>query len=133
MFVKTILAIVVSLGLIGCATTKTAGTQTELEAKVSDLEQQLQEKETKIQELEAQVSRTKDLEIINKEEIDIAKVSPEQIQTALKNAGFYADAVDGKIGKKTKDAVKEFQKANGLKVDGKVGKQTWSKLQKYLE
>jgi peptidoglycan hydrolase-like protein with peptidoglycan-binding domain len=55
------------------------------------------------------------------------------IQAALKNAGFYAGAVDGKIGPKTKKAIEAFQKAKGLKVDGKVGPKTWAELEKYLK
>jgi hypothetical protein len=54
------------------------------------------------------------------------------IQTALKNAGFYNGAVDGKIGPKTKSAIEEFQKAKGLKADGRVGPKTWAELEKYL-
>ncbi|MDD3905807.1 MAG: peptidoglycan-binding domain-containing protein [Candidatus Omnitrophica bacterium] len=54
------------------------------------------------------------------------------IQTALKNAGFYAGSIDGKIGPKTKKAIGEFQKSKGLKADGKVGPKTWAELEKYL-
>ena len=56
-----------------------------------------------------------------------------QIQTALKNAGYYQGVIDGKLGKKTRQAVKDFQKANNLSVDGKVGKKTWGVLKEYLE
>lgn len=55
-----------------------------------------------------------------------------QIQTALKNAGFDPGPIDGKIGPKTKKAIKDFQAANGLTADGKVGPKTWGKLSKYL-
>ena len=55
-----------------------------------------------------------------------------EIQMALKNAGFYAGTIDGKIGPKSKQAILDFQKANGLKVDGKVGPKTWAALEKYL-
>jgi peptidoglycan hydrolase-like protein with peptidoglycan-binding domain len=55
-----------------------------------------------------------------------------EIQTALKNAGFYAGNIDGKIGPKSKKAIEDFQSANGLKVDGKVGAKTWEALAKYL-
>ncbi|MFA5146907.1 MAG: peptidoglycan-binding domain-containing protein [Candidatus Omnitrophota bacterium] len=55
-----------------------------------------------------------------------------EIQTALKNAGLYTGAIDGKIGPKTKAAIEEFQKQKGLKVDGKVGPKTWAELEKYL-
>jgi len=61
-----------------------------------------------------------------------AKPTAIEIQTALKNAGFYTAAIDGKIGSLTKKAVEEFQKANGLKIDGKVGPKTWEVLSKYL-
>ena len=54
-----------------------------------------------------------------------------EIQTALKNAGFYAGNVDGKIGPKSKKAIEDFQRANGLKVDGKVGPKTWEAMSKY--
>ena len=54
------------------------------------------------------------------------------VQTALKNAGFYAGTIDGKIGPKTKSAIMAFQKAKGLNADGKVGPKTWAELEKYL-
>lgn len=54
------------------------------------------------------------------------------IQTALKNAGFEPGSIDGKMGPKTKKAVEDFQKANGLAADGKVGPKTWAALNKYL-
>ncbi len=56
----------------------------------------------------------------------------QQIQTALKNAGFYNGALDGKIGPASKRAIEAFQKSNGLKVDGKVGPKTWSTLEPYV-
>ncbi len=55
-----------------------------------------------------------------------------EIQTALKNAGFYAGAVDGKLGPKTRKAIEAFQKSKSLKADGKVGPKTWAELQSYL-
>jgi peptidoglycan hydrolase-like protein with peptidoglycan-binding domain len=55
-----------------------------------------------------------------------------EIQTALKNAGYYTGSIDGKIGTKTKVAIEEFQKANSLNADGKVGPKTWAVLSSYL-
>ena len=54
-----------------------------------------------------------------------------EIQTALKNAGFYTGNIDGKLGPKSKKAIEEFQKANGLKADGKVGPKTWEAMSKH--
>jgi len=60
------------------------------------------------------------------------KPTDEQIQQALKNAGLYAGEIDGKIGPKSKKAIRDFQAQNGLTVDGKVGPKTWEKLGIYL-
>jgi peptidoglycan hydrolase-like protein with peptidoglycan-binding domain len=57
---------------------------------------------------------------------------PQEIQQALKNAGYYSGAIDGKIGPKSMQAIEAFQKENGLTVDGKVGPKTWAALSKYL-
>jgi len=56
----------------------------------------------------------------------------QEIQSALKNAGLYAGAIDGKLGPKTKAAITNFQQQNGLTADGKVGSKTWEKLKTYL-
>jgi len=53
------------------------------------------------------------------------------IQSALKHAGFYNGPIDGKIGSGTKNAIKKFQKANGLKATGKVNSQTKRLLLQY--
>ncbi len=47
-----------------------------------------------------------------------------QIQTKLKNWGYYSGNVDGIYGSGTLSAVKKFQKKNGLKVDGIAGTKT---------
>lgn len=47
-----------------------------------------------------------------------------QIQTKLKNWGYYKGSVDGIYGSGTLAAVKSFQKKNGLTVDGIAGKKT---------
>lgn len=57
----------------------------------------------------------------------------EDIQRALKSAGVYAGAIDGKIGPITKAAIQAFQAAKGLKADGVVGPKTWAELEKYLK
>lgn len=62
----------------------------------------------------------------------IDKPTNEQIQQALKGAGLYDGPVDGKIGPKSKKAIRKFQIQNDLTVDGKVGRKTWSKMQPFL-
>jgi len=55
------------------------------------------------------------------------------IQKALKKAGYYNGAIDGKVGPGTRDAIAAFQKDNGLSTDGVCGRGTWAKLKSYLE
>lgn len=51
-----------------------------------------------------------------------------QVQTILKNQGFYNGAIDGKFGSATEAAVKAFQRDRGLTPDGKVGTRTLKAL-----
>lgn len=51
-----------------------------------------------------------------------------QIQTKLKNWGYYTGDVDGVYGSATERAVRAFQRKNGLTADGKAGAQTLEAL-----
>lgn len=51
-----------------------------------------------------------------------------EIQTRLKNWGYYSGEVDGMFGSATEKAVKYFQQKNGLTADGVVGAQTLAAL-----
>jgi N-acetylmuramoyl-L-alanine amidase len=71
---------------------------------------------------------------INTENIDVLSKygsrgqETRQIQTRLKNWGYYTGAIDGIYGSKTVEAVKYFQRKNGLRVDGIAGPQTLKAL-----
>jgi len=123
-----------ALTLGGCATAqKQKDTEIQgLKERVSMLESELQSREDQINDLKLALAQTGQDQGIEKLE---AKSRPtmKQIQTALKNAGFDPGPIDGKKGKKTREAIKAFQKQNNLTVDGKVGKDTWELLRKYLE
>ena len=51
-----------------------------------------------------------------------------EIQRRLKKWDYYNGSVDGIYGTKTKNAVKKFQKKNGLTADGIAGKATLKKM-----
>jgi len=132
-----VLAVVFVSSLSGCATTR-KNNELEIQGlrnQVSALESQLAAKDEEINSLRE--SALKSSEILDKaaQKTDETKSRPsaKQIQTALKNSGYYQGAVDGKIGKGTREAIKAFQKANNLPADGKVGKKTWAVLRDYLE
>lgn len=54
------------------------------------------------------------------------------IQLALRNANVYWGEIDGRIGPKTKEAIKKFQLSKDLTTDGIVGAKTWTQLKAYL-
>lgn len=51
-----------------------------------------------------------------------------EVQTRLKQWGYYSGTVDGKYGQASVDAVENFQKRNSLPVTGKVDEQTAAKM-----
>lgn len=51
-----------------------------------------------------------------------------EVQRRLKQWGYYDGSVDGVYGAKTMEAVKRFQKKNGLTADGICGKSTYAAL-----
>ncbi|MDD5730085.1 MAG: peptidoglycan-binding domain-containing protein [Candidatus Omnitrophica bacterium] len=132
------------VSLAGCATSRN-NQQQALEAQglrtqVQALESQLQEKDQEIARLKEAPGRTQESEPSVKEAQEVKQAQPvpkyptmKLIQTALKNAGYEVGTVDGHKGKKTIDAIRAFQKANGLRPDGKVGKKTWELLKPYLQ
>ncbi|WP_058485867.1 spore cortex-lytic enzyme [Defluviitalea phaphyphila] len=51
-----------------------------------------------------------------------------EIQTKLKQWGYYEGSIDGKYGYETWKAVREFQEKNGIQVDGIAGSVTLNKM-----
>lgn len=126
--------------LTGCATTKPRrpDAQTESQNQISQLQAKLEEKDQQIQELEARVETYEQaLQSVStagtrgaasSSIIRVRDVSVEDVQRALIHAGFDPGPVDGRAGKKTKAAIREFQRRNNLKADGIVGERTWTRL-----
>ena len=128
--------------LRGCVTTQEGqGIQAqELQTRVNYLELELKRKIQEINRLESELEKTQyvtlssdDQKIEYKESETQQKIPIKQVQMALKKAGFYKGDIDGKQGPRTKEAIRAFQKARGLKVDGVVGKTTWQALSKYSD
>ncbi len=76
--------------------------------------------ETKAGSVKEEKSESK---AMTKETTEIRKV-----QEALKDKGEDPGAVDGIMGRKTRAAIRAFQKTNGIKVTGTVDDQTAEKL-----
>lgn len=123
--------------LSGCATVnkKNDLQNQELRNKIMVLEAQLSEKDSEINSLKesAAKSEMETTSVVEEKSATKQVYDAKQVQTALKNAGYFEGKIDGKIGSKTRSAIKAFQKANSLKADGKIGKNTWAVLKGYLD
>lgn len=125
---------VLALSLGGCATcSKQQEMETQgLRNQIAVLEAQINSRDEEIADLRQSLQQADDASISPVIGEIKSRPTAKQIQTALANAGFNPGAIDGKIGRQTKETIKKFQLANGLKADGKVGKQTWAVLEPYL-
>lgn len=122
----------------GCATTRPRKTaQADLPTQVQSLQAEVHAKDQQIQDLQYQLdSQQQSLSGGSSSSssggrstlIRASGVSVTDVQKALSRAGFDPGPVDGRMGKKTKSAIKQFQKRNNLKADGVVGDKTWSLL-----
>jgi peptidoglycan hydrolase-like protein with peptidoglycan-binding domain len=140
--VLVVALIVLPIALFGCKS-KTEKMPEEMKTEVSETPMETQEAQVTAVTEPAETVATETIpptaapqvQVVEKPALAVPTSPldrPKEIQTALKKAGYYAGAIDGKIGPKTMKAIEEFQKAKGLKVDGKVGPRTWAELEKYL-
>ena len=102
-----------------------------VETKTADVEKTTNEQARAIEELKSKPVAGTNI-TVKRHSKGRSRENIRDIQTCLKNAGFYNGKIDGVKGRSTKKAIKEFQKANGLRADGKVGAKTWDALSKYL-
>lgn len=124
--------------LTGCATTRPKPVNpSDPSAQVAELQSELQAKDQEIQDLQVQlasyeesIQATPAASGGKSRLIRVLGVSVKDLQKALAAAGYDPGPMDGQMGKKTKSAIKAFQKKNGLKADGFVGQKTWSLLKK---
>ena len=144
---NSLVALIFVFTLAGCATGRKEAAGDPMQTRITQLEEQLQQKDEELNDLKDQVqSLSEDVKkkdsakkfggfegVVNKDGILRIDVNPDQVQLALKNAGYYNGPVDGKLGGKTKKAIAEFQKAHNLNADGVIGKKTWNTLKTYLK
>lgn len=158
MFLRLIVGIMAVGFLTGCATTKSPTTVNQLQIRVAQLESQLDENDQDVEELKYAVetlvtsvdrlsSSVTSVKTSSKsaqttsaktsgskaQQILRVPVTPQEVQTALKSAGYYDGAIDGKLGSGSQRAIKAFQKDHDLEGDGIVGKKTWAELKNYVE
>lgn len=139
-----LLVVVLTLPLTGCALFEVQ----DLDSRVSTLEKRVNAVENRAYEKDAQPQTPQTVETVTYVtpiEIEVKKpprrtasktstitMTKKEIQTALRNAGYYNGSIDGVLGNKSREAVRKFQADNGLKVDGLVGTETKNILIDYL-
>ncbi len=132
---KKTLCLVLLAGLVA------SGCTLNFDEKITSMEKRIEATEGRLDSLEARADSTEQRQATIEEELTRGKgsgataaisMTDEEIQAALKNAGFYTGNIDGKMGPATDKAIKDFQAANSLKADGVAGAKTKSLLAKYL-
>lgn len=126
-------AVLAVLVLAGCATTRSGSGS--LETRMQALENRLQVVEADLQSSTGRSSLDMDISSSSDSfgtSATVETMTKKQIQQALKSAGYYDGAIDGKIGPQTRQAITQFQKDMGLAADGVAGRKTKEKLLKYL-
>jgi len=127
----------------GCATTRAhkPDASQNPQQQIADLQSQLVAKDQEIADLKYQVESSRQaLPSTNFSSssgsdssniLRVSGVSGVEVQRALLRAGYDPGPIDGKLGKKTKSAIKSFQRKQGLTADGVIGEKTWSALKAY--
>ena len=125
----------------GCATTRPKRLETQdPQSQITTLQTQLQAKDQEIQDLHAQLESGQQslsnnfASSVGSDKLNLLRVpgvSAMDVQQSLLKAGFDPGPADGRLGKKTRKAIKAFQRKHHLTVDGVVGDKTWSVLRSY--
>ena len=115
-----------TISVTGCATTrarKADPAAQDPQRQIADLKFQLDSSRQALPESNFTSGNSGSKEIVR-----VSGVTPSEVQRALLRAGYDPGPIDGRPGKKTKSAIKAFQRKNGLTADGVVGDKTWSLL-----
>jgi len=136
-----------SLLVAGCATSIGSRAQEaeQLKTQVASLEERLSGLNQRVEELSSrqgtletqrisqQASSPEATSPSGRAPTRKAAISTREIQLALRETGFYHGTIDGKQGPQTREALKAFQRSQGLTPDGVAGPKTQTALAKFLE
>ena len=139
-FQSFIFLMVIPILAFGCATTraKRPDATADLQSQVTQLQNEVQAKDQQIEELQSQLESSRRAlqpgavypgpSFPKSSVIRVSGVTATDVQNALLKTGIDPGPVDGRVGKKTKTAIKEFQRRHNLTADGIVGERTWALL-----
>ena len=136
-FFKAAVFFLAAVSLGGCATTRPRPAAQDTNSQMAAMQTQIQSKNQEIQDLHSQLESQQQSLPNNfaatgssdkRNILRVSGVSEVEVQRALLRAGFDPGPLDGRLGKKTRAAVRSFQKKNHLTADGVVGERTWAAL-----
>ena len=138
------LLMVASVALLtGCATTN-RGSQLntqELHGRVLHLENLAEQRDQELAQLREELESERQARHVLEQRLggkaaaapsSAGGMTVREVQQALKQAGFDPGPIDGKMGRKTRAALRDFQQAQGLAADGRIGPHTLAKLKPYM-
>lgn len=139
-----IILLLLAVMTVGCATTRARKPEpavSDSASQITQLQSDLAARDRQIADLQARLDsyeraltgpatnvRHSSKTVPDAAFVKVTGVSVSDVQRALAKAGFDPGPIDGRAGKKTRSAVKAFQRGNGLSDDGVVGSRTWSVL-----
>ena len=135
------LPVVLTLG--GCATTNRNGqlSAQELHGRVLHLENLSEQRDQELAQLREELESERQARMVLEQRLGggstaarpgTGSLTIREVQLALKRAGFDPGTIDGKMGRRTREALRAFQQAQGLSPDGRIGPQTLVKLKAYM-
>ena len=128
--------------LLGCATTNRTGqlhTQ-ELHGRVLHLENLAEQRDQELAQLREELESERAARTALEQRLggrpaataaSAGGMTMREVQLALQRAGFDPGPIDGKMGRRTRAALRAFQQAQGLSADGRIGPQTIARLKPY--
>ena len=137
------LSLLSSAAFVGCATTR--GSQLnaqELQGRVLHLESLAEQRDQELAQLRDELAAEHDARQALERRLggtaaagstaSAGAMTVREVQQALQRAGFDPGPIDGKMGRRTREALRNFQQAQGLVADGRIGPQTIGRLKAYM-
>lgn len=135
-FLTVATAILMSLGVVSCASDeeKMQEQQQERQEEIQEAEQERQKMEEKAREAQYEADQLRQEQMEAEQEMahsdkpwadqQVSRDKVTEVQDKLKEKGFDVGQSDGLIGPKTSEGLKNFQEANNISASGELNQET---------
>jgi peptidoglycan hydrolase-like protein with peptidoglycan-binding domain len=149
MFAKRILGMGLLSALVGPFLTGCTPSQMQvlkfemrdLKVRMSHMEKEVGRQDQRMSAMQTQLEQTAEVPPAATPVVDTApapktrrmvRLNTRQIQVGLKSAGHSPGTIDGKMGPRTRSAIKAFQRAEGLRTTGQADSETMTAINSFL-